>query len=183
MLTLSSGGHRPALLFRGRNQEQFVTTKTGYPEIECPCGSKRLLKLCHGAKDGVPLHPRQSCLCEGKKKRGCKPYKDCCLKRGYYLRETLQMIVPPRIIEGKTREDRAACKMIKKLKDVTVARHRAAGLSDEEISEQPVFAPLTGEPAFNPEEHKTKFYSSFLPSMVSSGEVDPAYAFAVRLQN
>jgi hypothetical protein len=67
-----------------------TAANTAMPPVLCPCGNDVAVSECHGAKDGVPLHPRQYCGC-----KSGKVYAKCCFKRRYFYRETLKTYLPP----------------------------------------------------------------------------------------
>ena len=71
------------------------------PARLCPCGSGRLHDSCHGAKAGVPMHPRAICACSNPDK---KTYQDCCLKLGKEHFERIPQ--PPPLMPAST--DKAA---------------------------------------------------------------------------
>jgi hypothetical protein len=91
----------------------FQSTASFQHPILCPCGADipvtqvlaplpnlplylclcfcDAFSQCHGSEDGVPMHPRMPCGC----RKSGMIYGNCCLKRKYYLRETLTTYIPP----------------------------------------------------------------------------------------
>jgi hypothetical protein len=101
------------------------------PPRLCPCGRNVLVGECHGAKEGVPAHPRMLCLC-----RSGRIYAKCCLKRRYYYRETLtEAIPPPKILDASCTSTQVLHKYLDMQKEMLAAQ----GLTDEEIGKSKVF--------------------------------------------
>ena len=138
------------------------------PERLCPCGSMQLFCLCHGQKDGVPVHPRSPCPCKPTDRR--KRYEQCCMKRGKYFRETLDQV-----IETRTITDKHAIKSIAQYMSAYKESCDAAGMTEEEVLQAPLF------PGVNRESY-TQMYKQMLTQMVkpgvASGEMDPGFGYA-----
>lgn len=118
---LDRSGRSPASLLATSALQALFKRKvraaaTGAREpARCPCGSGRPLERCHGAPDGVPMHPDTLCPCEHnvrllKPDSGQAPspgqilprlrtYGNCCQKRRTFFRETLSRAFgPPQVV-------------------------------------------------------------------------------------
>jgi hypothetical protein len=120
------------------------------PLRHCPCGSARPYESCHGAKNGVPLHPRAMCLCQNAEK---KTYGSCCLPAGKLLFEKIPQR-PPLITSG-TRG------VAQPRVPTAIDQDGAQAIMDEHMNE-----------------YKMQFMRSMIGPLVTSRQCDPAYAYA-----
>eukprot|EP00961_Rhodomonas_salina_P280554 3789586-Rhodomonas_salina.2 len=148
---------------------------TSRPARLCPCNSGTLLEDCHGAKHGVPIHPRMICPCERKRTKG-QVYGKCCKKRGFPMRETLDTI-----LQETTIRDKPAVEMIGKYMDGMKQAAAEAGVDveSEEFENSPLFPSMDGDGGL--EEHNAQVRAmnmELIQPLVEEGKVDPAYLFA-----
>jgi hypothetical protein len=106
------------------------------PPLICPCGNDVPVNECHGAKNGVPLHPRMFCGCGGG-----KVYAKCCMKRRYFYRETLTAFIPPpRVIS-----DPNVLKSMAKIHLDALEEGKRKGLSLAEINSTKIFPNVSSD--------------------------------------
>jgi hypothetical protein len=136
------------------------------PEPLCPCGNNVPVSTCHGAERGVPLHPRQFCLC-----KSGKTYRKCCFKRRYFWRESVKMAIPP----PKIITDKRCMNVISKYQKLQSADARANGMTDEEIGKMKMFPGMTVEGAVRIQHETTRHLIE-----TSEEQIDPCFAWCTQ---
>ena len=123
------------------------------PVHRSPCGSQDEYARCHGALMGAALHPKSRCPCKGPKG---KAFGKCCMKLGPgFWRAPLGSFVQRRKVDGLSERSRILMEQMNKN----------------------MFGKPNGFPQMD-KEMFDKLQLQLVYSLVVSGEVDPAFAFA-----
>lgn len=132
------------------------------PPRHCACNSGALFNTCHGAKAGVPVHPRMTCPCNGRSKQA-NTYARCCLKKGNRCW---------RLVKVMTTTNRAEAEMLLRHKE-EVRREALARGAD--VEQQPLF-PHMRAPGYGQQVMEWK--REMMAERVREGSIEEAFAFA-----
>jgi hypothetical protein len=143
-----------------------VVANTATPPVLCPCGNDVAVSECHGAKDGVPLHPRQLCGCSSG-----KIYAKCCFKKRYFFRENLTQYMPPKQV---TSGDDAL--ILDKILQQKKAALLEAGMSEEDLAKMSVAQILRSVTA---DSLVAKEQQNVLKGLQDMVDVDPCFKYVM----